>query len=194
MNTVKNVSGNFKEMYIYKDGQKEEILRNVRYDGSATYGYAAGYLNGKLEVRSSDRCETAEHEFCRDEENKVWVRREKDWKDPHFASDDYLISMLGLRGITDTSLYAAYGEFTYDKKRSAYVGTFANEDSDFSWNGTVKFTDGKVAGIRLIKEQADEDHEEGYELVFYDYGKTTVTLPTEWEERSEEWWEEIEDL
>ena len=171
---------------IIEGAEKTESTESGSYRsvGNTKFVYNHKAVHENKEKKYPDLYATEQYEFVYDIENNVWVRR-------GIAHEGSVI--IGVIESLTQDLRDKYSLFTYDEKQSAYVysGMESEWEKTVARSKSIKFKDGKIAGIRTT--YVFDSSEEKSEHVFYDYGKTKIDpLPTEWEERSDEWWEETE--
>jgi len=172
--TVKHTNEHYKHtvyLNLQKDGkEKKSYVKDI--EDTETWEFYVATENGKNFGYEKYDDSVERYEFTSEEDLEEFNL---------FLSYSLLLPDFG----------AFYGKFTYDGQANAYTyhgdeSIEANAYGEFGTEEyvdiTVKITGGKVAYVSCYRAGDDNEGHHGdglYEFFVYDYGKTTVTLPTD---------------
>lgn len=156
---------------VYTEGHQFGRTTSTNDDGSET---ASDYVVTKMQMIVA-KVEDHYYTFSRPE-NGEWIRTE-------WTEEEYQSRFPGLTAATTLpATFVGLGsQFTYNEEAKAYIAdtvsfNYAGQEVVLK-NTTLKFANGRLVALDTTQMMGEEEFSMSY--TFYDYGTTTVTLPTE---------------
>ncbi len=170
-----------------------EVIIETKVDLLNNRIYTEGYQFGRTILTNDDGSETASDYVvtkmqmivAKVEDHYYYFFRTEngEWNRTEWTEEEYQGRFPGLTAATTLpATFVGLGsQFTYNEEAKAYIAdtvsfNYAGQEVVLK-NTTLKFANGRLVALDTTQMMGEEEFSMSY--TFYDYGTTTVTLPTE---------------